>query len=274
MANEEHLQIIRQRVVVWNEWRKKNPDIEVDLVGADLNAASLEKADLSEANLSGAHLSEANLTKADLSSANLSEANLSRANLSGANLIDANLTWADLINADLSGADLSGANLTAANLNGADLSGADLWGTVLIRSDLCDAVLTGSRVCGVSAWDLKVNKHTRQQNLILTFPNEPKITVDDIKVAQFIYLLLINKEIRAVIDTITLKAVLILGRFSEERKPVLDALRNALRDRDFLPIVFDFECPRGRDFTEIIMTLAGMSCFIIADITNPKSTPL
>jgi hypothetical protein len=42
----------------------------------------------------------------------------------------------------------------------------------------------------------------------------------------------------------------------------------------FLPIVFDFERPKDRDFTETIMTLAGMSCFVIADITNPKAVPL
>jgi hypothetical protein len=47
-----------------------------------------------------------------------------------------------------------------------------------------------------------------------------------------------------------------------------------LRDKGFLPIVFDFERPKGRDFTETIMTLAGMSCFVIADITNPSSAPL
>jgi hypothetical protein len=72
----------------------------------------------------------------------------------------------------------------------------------------------------------------------------------------------------------TSKAVLILGRFSDDRKPILNALRDALRDKGFLPIVFDFERPKGRDFTETIMTLAEMSCFVIADITNAKSAPL
>jgi hypothetical protein len=92
---------------------------------------------------------------------------------------------------------------------------------------------------------------------MITPPGEPVIMVDNIKVAKFIYLLLNNEEIRDVIDTITSKAVLILGRFSDGRKPILNALRDALRNKGFLPIVFDFERPKGRDFTETIMTLAG-----------------
>jgi hypothetical protein len=58
---------------------------------------------------------------------------------------------------------------------------------------------------------------TRQENLIITPPGQADI--DNIKVAQFIYLLLNNKEIRDVIDTITSKAVLILGRFLKSENP-------------------------------------------------------
>jgi hypothetical protein len=54
----------------------------------------------------------------------------------------------------------------------------------------------------------------------------------------------------------------------------MEALRGALRKRDYLPLFFDFDRPTDRDFTETIMTLAGMSAFVIADITNPKSSPL
>lgn len=99
--------------------------------------------------------------------------------------------------------------------------------------------------------------------------------MDNLEVAHFTYLLLNNEKIRDVINTIGKKGVLILGRFSiAERKDVLDAMRTALRNKGYLPIVFDFERPTDRDFTETIMTLAGMSKFIIADITNPKSSPL
>ena len=93
--------------------------------------------------------------------------------------------------------------------------------------------------------------------------------------AQFIYLILNNEDIRDVLNTLTSKSVLILGRFSiPERKTILNALRNELREYDLLPIVFDFDRPADKDFTETIKTLAGLCYFVIADVTNPKSAPL
>jgi hypothetical protein len=109
--------------------------------------------------------------------------------------------------------------------------------------------------------------------LVITRENEPEITVDNIEVAQFIYLMLNNQNVRGVIDTITSKAVLILGRFSDERKAVLDALREELRKRNYLPILFDFNVPATRDITETVSLLARMARFIIADLTDPSSIP-
>jgi hypothetical protein len=88
-------------------------------------------------------------------------------------------------------------------------------------------------------------------------------------------ILLNNSKIRNVIDSVTAKAkaVLILGRFTSERKKVLDALRDELRHRGYLPILFDFEKPSARDLTETISTLARLSRFIIADVTDAKSIP-
>jgi hypothetical protein len=109
--------------------------------------------------------------------------------------------------------------------------------------------------------------------LVITRRPEPEITVDNIEVAQFIYLMLNNEKVRDVIDTITSKAVLILGRFTDERKAVLDALREELRKRDYLPILFDFAVPATRDITETVSLLARMARFIIADLTDPSSIP-
>jgi uncharacterized protein YjbI with pentapeptide repeats len=259
----------------------------------DLNAADLSGANLSGANLSGAYLYEASriidlerplnlsgvdlsgvdLRGADLKNAILKDSNLSRANLSGADLERADFSYMELLHRiDLSEANLKWTDLSYSNLNEANLSGAQLIGTQLVGTDLCHADLRKSRVYGISAWDLKTNPQTRQENLIITPDGEPDIVVDNIKVAQFIYLLLNNREIRDVIDTITSKAVLILGHFSEERKIVLDQLREELRGTTrYVPIMFDFEKPKRRDTIETIRTLAGMSKFIIADLTGAKS---
>ena len=99
---------------------------------------------------------------------------------------------------------------------------------------------------------------------------EPTITVDNLEVAQFIYLLLHNEKIRHVIDTITSKVVLILGRFTPERKAILDAIRDELRRHDLLPVMFDFERPDNRGFDETVSTLAHMARFVIADMTEPR----
>jgi hypothetical protein len=109
--------------------------------------------------------------------------------------------------------------------------------------------------------------------LVITTVGEPEITVDNIEVAQFIYLLLHNQKVRDVIDTIGKKAVLILGRFTPERKAVLDALRDELRKRDYLPILFDFDKPASKDLTGTVQTLANMARFVFADLTDPSSVP-
>ena len=195
-----------------------------------------------------------------------------RPNLSGANLRRAHLYGADLSRADLSRADLSEAGLSGADLSGADLSRADLSEAPLVSADLTGANLTGSRVYGVSVWRSKL-EGAKQQNLVITRIDEPQITVDHIEVAQFIYVMLNNQKIRDVIDTITSKVVLILGRFTDERKAVLNALREELRKRNYLPVLFDFSVPATRDITETVSLLARMARFVVADITDAKSIP-
>jgi uncharacterized protein YjbI with pentapeptide repeats len=255
---------------------------EADLHEASLMKANLTNAFLDGASLNGANLREAKLTEADLegaslNGANLREANLTGAGLDGASLNGANLREANLTHAFLDGASLSGANLINADLRGANLTNAvlrwaDLENAALVDTILRDADLTGCHIYGVSAWNLKL-EGTTQQNLVITRRDEPEITVDNIEIAQFIHLLLNNQKVRDVIDTITSKAVLILGRFTVDRKAVLDALREELRKRHYLPILFDFDVPATRDITETVSLLARMARFIIADLTDPSSIP-
>lgn len=262
---------------------------KAELSGADLSRTNLRKANLFQSNLLGSNLGKASLKQANLGGANLSkanfvEANLSEAELRGANFSNANLGRTNLYkarigSASLRGTDLTQANLTNANLNYADLTGADLSGANLTQATLISTKITAAKVSrsevyGINVWDL-VGEFEEQEDLIITHKNEPVVTVDNIKVAQFIHLILNNAEIRHVINSFTSKSVLILGRFSiPERKAILDAIRTKLREYDLVPIVFDFDRPTDKDFTETIKTLAGLSYFVIADITNPKSSPL
>ena len=260
---------------------------KADLSGADLSEANLGGATLFAANLAGANLRGARLTstrfeKADLSGADLqgaliTQANLVQAKLTKADLREANLSRTDLGGADLGEANLGGVNLGKANLSETNLSQADLTGATLERSMLvktaCNkAIFSGCRIHGISAWDVQL-EGAQQTNLIITPSGEPEITVDNLEVGQFIYLLLNNPRIRDVIDTVTSKVVLILGRFTPDRKVVLDAIRDRLRTRNYSPVVFDFEKPITRDLTETVMTLAAMAKFVIADLTDPKCIP-
>jgi uncharacterized protein YjbI with pentapeptide repeats len=262
-----------------------------NLTGANLTRVSIADEDLFKVNLIEANLIEANHLRdllranpfrANLFRANLSEATLFQANLMGANIREANLSRAILVGAALVGADLTGAilieaNLMAAVLSLADLTGADLTGArlvaaQLIETNLVDATLTNCIIYGISAWNVK-SERTKQQGLTITPNKEPAITVDDLEVAQFVYLILRNAKIRDVIDTINSKVVLILGCFTEKRKAVLDAIREALRKRNYVPILFDFAVPAARDITETVSLLARMARFIIADLTDPSSIP-
>jgi TIR domain/Pentapeptide repeats (8 copies) len=96
MANPEHLQILKQGVEVWNQWRDEHRDITPDFSRTTLYGANLSMANFYEANLS-----RANLRGASLSMANFSLANLRGANLGGTIFFGAPLSEADLSNAEL-----------------------------------------------------------------------------------------------------------------------------------------------------------------------------
>ena len=110
MPNNEHLEIIKRAIGVWNWWRQQNPHV---------------KPDFKEADLSGVYLSGANLRNAEFT---------------GADLRRAQFRYAALVDADLRYASLGGANLTGADLRGADLTGSTIGWTQLGNNDLSTAI--------------------------------------------------------------------------------------------------------------------------------------
>jgi hypothetical protein len=148
MANEEHLEKLREGVEAWNQWREKNPDLQPDLRGVDLREAQLKGANLSGAQLQGADLTEVQLQGAALNFAQLQGAGLSYAQLQGASLRHAQLQGADLSYANLSGADLGVANLSGADLSEAQLQGADLSGAFFDNATRFEKVILGDKKYG------------------------------------------------------------------------------------------------------------------------------
>jgi uncharacterized protein YjbI with pentapeptide repeats len=283
-----------------------------NLMFADLSGANLHKTSLVGANLYCATLSGANLEGADLRSAMMTEAELSRTNLHDADLRYANLdgitavqadfskAWAERVNAReatftgacLENASFSYSDLTASGLQnikgqqagffqstlrstdftGADLREAYFTNAILVGCRLSGADLTGANVHGASVWNVALDG-AKQHELVITSDFEPRITTDDIELAQLIYLLLHAAKLRNVLDTLGRRGVLILGRFTPERKALLDAIRDELRRRLYLPILFDFPGPSSGSIHETIVTLAGLARFIVVDISDPKSVP-
>ena len=334
MANAGHIDIVRDRIDHWNEWRRKNSKVVPDFAGADLSdlnlaGANMAKADFSGAKLAGTNLSGANLARAkffradlsqaDLSRANLFKANLSQADMAGANLNGADLTGAFLIRANLSGAsllqacmkganlgqaslfraklvgavlsqasffkaDLSEADLSEANLEGANLQEAVLERTnlhsanaananfcfaTLLRTHLENAVLDNCAVYGTSLWDVNLTE-SRQRDLDIMPAQQPVLSVDSLQTAQLVGMLLHHEKARYEVFSITLNTVLVIGRFPLDRKPVLTAIKDALRRGEFSPLVLDFHLPGSGDKNEIVKTLGKMSRFVIADLSDDR----
>jgi len=259
MANQEHVKILKQGVEVWNHWRKAYPNIRPDLSGENLRGAKL----------GGAILTMAKLDRANLNYADLHYANLRGASLLHAHLHRAGLTHAYLGEAILASADLSEANLTDVELIGADLSKANLEGARLVKTNLEGAVLSGCRVYGVATWDIQ-GEPKGQSDLIITRSSEANITVDDLEIAQFIYLILNRQKLRRVLNAVMEKGVLILGRFGGGGLEVLRSIAAKLKEMNYIPIIFDFKRPKGRNYTEIVKTLAGLSRFVIVDLSGPS----
>ena len=265
----------------WNQWRKgKIPDLRgANLTNLDLRYVDLSKTLLRKANLAGAVVRTGNLEGADMRACNCRHTDFS---------------WANLNHADLRGAILLEALLSDATLIHADLREASLIATFMNRTDLSGADLRKAKVWGVSSWDIIRDSKTKEQGLQMIPDLDPtdyaidpefydkrlkkysdsSVRVDDLDVAYFVSLLLKNPKISRIIDGAANCTVLLLGRFVGKEAKVLDVLKEELPKYGYVPVVFDFEGPENRDTIETVAILAGLSSFVISNLSAPRSTPL
>lgn len=78
-----------------------------------------------------------------------------------------------------------------------------------------------------------------------------------------------------IMSALSKRRVLILGRFSARRMPVLTAIKKQLaaHPNGYLPELFTYGRPLSRDLVETILGSAALSRFIIADLSEPRSLP-
>jgi uncharacterized protein YjbI with pentapeptide repeats len=267
--------VMRKRNTLMREKFNASHERVVDLSGATLDGICIgysnlrgvifDGASMRGVKLKGAYMESASLRNVDLSSTEYGHGG-GNAFLSGANL-----TYADLEGAQLLNADLSKSILTRANLRNADLSRANLSEAILVQTDLQGTNLTGSRIYGISAWDVKIDDdESKRRELIVTPQDQAEVLVDDIEVAQFIYMLLNRANLRKVINAVTKRGVLILGRFGDGGIDVLRAVADKVREQGYLPLLFDFAKPDSLDYTETVSTIVGLSRFVIVDLSGPS----
>jgi Pentapeptide repeats (8 copies) len=272
-TDPDHLALLRQGRRPWNAWRRREPNEIPRLAGARLDHAELRRFDLSGADLRYVRLRHAQLQGADLSNARLNFARLEHADLSDAQVWHANLSQANLTRAVLQRASLRASSLRRSTLQHADFTEANLAHASMPLAKVGQAVFDGANVFGVAAWGLVGTPASQQGLIVYSAADELPLTADDLETAQFLHLLLDNPKIAHVIQSVNSRSVLLLGRFTATRKPVLDLLKTLLRRNDFVPLLFDFEGPTSRDLTETVACLAHLSCFVIADLTAAKSLP-
>ncbi len=151
MANEEQLSILKQGVLVWNEWRSQDPDVYIDLSEADLRGAALVNANLMNANLQAANLLQADLRSSNLMWADLTGAMLAMAELGAATVIGTNFSKAQLSVTDFVLIDLSEARGLDEVVH---MSASNISTNVFIASkeNIAETFLRG---CGLSDWEVE-----------------------------------------------------------------------------------------------------------------------
>jgi uncharacterized protein YjbI with pentapeptide repeats len=287
MSISEHVARMKEGSDVWNQWRREHPDIRPSLRDCDFEREIHEyegmydfplfdRFDLSRVDLHGIAARNSNFVDCRFDGAAINFADLCFSQFNNCTFIGVSMRVTRIGSASFIGckfeeADLAYCSAEETSFRGSRFLHSSLNHVSLVKADFTDAVIDLTSVYGVSAWDLKLTC-CEQRDLVIT-EDDNMITVDNLAVAQFIHLLIHNANIRHVIDTITSKVVLILGRFTPERKAILRSIRNVLKKKDYVPVLFDFQGPASRDLTESISVLAHLSKFVIADLTEPRSIP-
>ena len=288
MAIQSHLEKFLEGSNAWNAWRAENPEVRPDLADVNfeslgpepydiLNLREFEDYDLSNCNLNRISARNCTFLACRFSGSAINFSDLCFSWMQSCHFDDVEmrvtrLGSAEFTNCSFYFADLSYCTAEETSFIDCKFVGTQLNHCSLVKTKFCQTLLQEVCVYGTSVWDVDLSE--AKQSDIFIREGGVGISVPSIELAQFVALLLDNRKVRDFIETLTSKMVLILGRFAPHRKQVLDNLKEALSECGYLPVIFDFENASTRDERETVRTLASLSRFVIADLSEPKSVPL
>ena len=269
-------EIILQGAAAWNAWQAENK-VPVSFANPSwyesrdrqgrmikgANSVDFSGIQLNNVSIYNAFAEGLNVQNATITGCHFEEGDFSRANFSNTIFINTKFNKTILTDASFNGATFINCNLNRANLANADFSLKEIRETV---------------VYGISAWDLKTTPEMKQSKLVIEKSYELysdiiasgriPMMVDDIEMAQFVYYLSSHKKMRNMINILNSKGVLLLGQFRDGGLERLYKLMDWLKERNYTPMLFDFDRPENLDYTETVITMAGLSKFILADLSG------
>jgi uncharacterized protein YjbI with pentapeptide repeats len=234
--------------------------------------SSLTKSHFEGSLFRNARIEDCNCSYVKLNDSKIIESDIKKSSFVSSMLYNSIIDDCKIVDIDFTRSWYSDGSLVNSTIENSVLKYMNFRNSRLNSNTISNSNFSYCKIYGVSAWDLEFID-TLQEELTITDVNDPIITIDNVEIAQFVYLLLNNKKLRTVIDTITSKVVLILGRFTSERLQILNEIRTELRNHNYLPILFDFDKAKNRDLTETVSTIAHLSKFVIADLSDPRSIP-
>ena len=228
--------------------------------------------------------------RVDFSGAALSGVTILNAFAEGIRLHDTVIENTIFEEGDFSRADFSGAQfrntrfnktiLTGANFDGATFVNCNLNRVNLVGASFCVREITETVVYGIAAWDLTTSAEMKQSKLViektyefysdLVAAGKIPLMVDDIELAQFVYYLSNHRRIRDTLNILNARGVLVLGGFRNGGLERLNAIRERLARHGYMAMVFDFARPDSLSLTETVVTMAGLSKFVVVDVTGPS----
>ena len=276
MTQDDPSQILAQGAAVWNAWREQNP--------SHLSFAAPHW--YNSPGPGGRQIKGRN--RVNFSGMNLSRISVHRAFAEGINLRGAVFEDTSFEEGDFSRADFGGATFHSTKFNKTILTGANFDGATFVNCNLNRVNLVGASfrvreitetvVYGIAAWDLETSDDIKQSRLViektyqlysdLIAQGKIPMMVDDIELAQFVYYLSNHKKMRDALNILNDRGVLLLGRFQDGGLERLYSIRDWLQGKGYTSMIFDFERPDNLSLTETVVTMAGLSKFVIADLSG------